>query len=498
MSDIAMSPDLLFHHFHRLADAPDAITRLRRFILDLAVRGKLVEQDPRDEPASELLKRIEAEKERLVKAGDMRRQAEVPQVAEAELPFEIPASWYWVRLVDVLTKLTDGTHHSPTNLADGAFKYITAKNIKPEGVSLAEVSYVTAKVHHEIYARCNPEKGDILYIKDGATTGIVTINDLDEPFSMLSSVALLKLSTDVCNRLMVEFLRSPFFYMQMRGFMKGAAITRVTLKRMAPALIPLPPLAEQHRIVTKVDELMALCDRLEAAQTERESRRDRLAVSSLHRLNNGADEDAFRKHARFYSNQLPRLTTKLEHIQQLRQTILNLAVRGQLVPQDPNDEPASELLKRIMVEKARLVKEGKIKKSESTGLPSRSEFPSPLPSGWVLSNLQSVCISVTDGDHLPPPKTDHGIPFLVIGNVRSQTVNFSGCRYVSKEYYDKLESIRRPQKGDILYTLVGSYGIPVMIKDERLFCVQRHIGILRAFKEVNSDSESYVRKPMGF
>ena len=96
---------------------------------------------------------------------------------------------------------------------------------------------------------------------------------------------------------------------------------------------------------------MALCDRLEAAQAERESRRDKLAAASLHRLNNGADADEFREHARFHLRHLPRLTTRPEHIQQLRQTILNLAVRGKLVPQDPNDEPASELLKRIQAEK---------------------------------------------------------------------------------------------------------------------------------------------------
>jgi type I restriction enzyme, S subunit len=114
--------------------------------------------------------------------------------------------------------------------------------------------------------------------------------------------------------------------------MKGAAITRVTLTRMAPALIPLPPLAEQHRIVTKVDELMALCDRLETAQTERENRRDLLVAASLNRLNNGADPDAFREHARFYCNHLPRFTMRPEHIQQLRQTILSLAVRGRLTP----------------------------------------------------------------------------------------------------------------------------------------------------------------------
>jgi type I restriction enzyme S subunit len=149
-------------------------------------------------------------------------------------------------------------------------------------VSLDQITYVSKEVHAEIFARCDPAKGDILYIKDGATTGIVTINNLDEPVSMLSSVALLKLPEGIYNRLLVFFLRSPFFYDQMRGFMKGAAITRVTLKRMAPALVPLPPLAEQHRIVAKVDELMALCDKLEAQLTTTATTRSQLLEATLH------------------------------------------------------------------------------------------------------------------------------------------------------------------------------------------------------------------------
>ncbi len=270
-----MNTTQLLAHFDRLAAAPDAVPRLRRFILDLAVRGKLVEQDAGDEPAAELLKRIRAEKKQLIRAGFAKNVDDLPAVSFQEQPFSLPASWSWVRLVNVLTKLTDGTHFSPSNAPSGDFKYITAKNIKPQGVYLDNVTYVTAQAHAEIFARCDPRKGDILYIKDGATTGVVTVNDLDEQFSMLSSVALLKVPNGLFNRLLVEFLRSPFFFEQMRGFMKGAAIPHVTLKRMGPALLPFPPLAEQHRIVAKVDELMALCDQLEAqlTTTQTDSRR---------------------------------------------------------------------------------------------------------------------------------------------------------------------------------------------------------------------------------
>lgn len=466
-----MNSAQLLSCFDRISDAPDAIPRLRLFILDLAVRGKLVEQDPRDEPVSELLKGIETEKARLVKTGDMRWRVVVSPVREAEFPFEIPASWRWVRLIDVLTKLSDGTHHSPTNLADGDFKYITAKNIKSEGVSLADVSYVTAKVHHEIYARCNPEKGDILYIKDGATTGIVTINDLHEPFSMLSSVALLKLSTSVYNRLIVKFLQSPFFYMQMRGFMKGAAITRVTLKRMAPALIPLPPLAEQHRIVAKVDELMALCDRLETAQTERENRRVLLVASSLHRLNNGADAEAFHDHARFYFNHLPRLSTSLEHIQQLRQTILNLAVRGKLAPQDSNDEPSSELFNRIQAEKARIVKAGQIRKQQSLPPLLPDEPPFQLLGQWQWLRLGEIGLTqtgTTPSSNNPEHFGDY-IPFVKPAALTGNTIDYSGVG-ISK---DGVEHSRLIPKHSALMVCIGSSIGKVNVTDRDVCCNQQ-------------------------
>ena len=247
------------------------------------------------------------------------------------------------------------------------------------------------------------------------------------------------------------------------------------------APFPLPPLAEQHRIVAKVDELMALCDRLDVARAEREATRDRLSAASLARLNApDPDPDTFRNHAAFAFENLVPLTTRLDQIKALRQTILNLAVRGKLVEQDPADEPASELLKRITAEKV-----GGRKKTKPTTNLTSSITGWDVPQGWVIIDLQSVCASITDGDHLPPPKTESGIPFLVIGNVRSQTIEFEGSRFVSPEYYEALDPIRRPRSGDLLYTLVGSYGIPIVVRDDQPFCVQRHIGILRPSKLID-------------
>jgi Type I restriction modification DNA specificity domain len=124
----------------------------------------------------------------------------------------------------------------------------------------------------------------------------------------------------------------------------------------------------------------------------------------------------------------------------------------------------------------------------------RREGPFPLPTGWSWRPLMDICTSVTDGDHQAPPQSDRGIPFLVIGNVRTRTVDFAGCRHVPAEYYEALHPTRRPRRGDILYTLVGSFGISVLVTDDRPFCVQRHIGILRTSDEV---SPKYLASALG-
>ncbi|WP_181305535.1 restriction endonuclease subunit S [Rufibacter sp. XAAS-G3-1] len=257
----------LQQHFQILFGQEANVKKLRETILQLAVQGKLTSawrrQNPTTQPAAHLLQQIQAEKAQLVKDKKIKKEKPLEPISEDEVPYELPDSWVWCRLGEICLKVTDGTHHSPPNIEAGKYKYVTAKNIKNDGVLLSNITYVTEEIHQEIYSRCNPEKGDILYIKDGATTGIVTINNLDEPFSMLSSVALLKLPKEVDNKFLLYLMRSPYFYEATRSGMSGVAITRVTLSKINYSLSPLPPLAEQEAIVAKVDQLMQLCDALE-------------------------------------------------------------------------------------------------------------------------------------------------------------------------------------------------------------------------------------------
>lgn len=264
------------------------LTKLRQAILQEAVEGKLTADWRKENPVRKgdpdydveaLLVKVQAEKEKLIKEGKIKKQKPLAPIKAEEVPFELPEGWVWTRLGEVCSKITDGTHHSPVNTDQGEYKYVTAKNIKYDGIDLSNISYVTEAVHNEIYSRCNVEYGDVLYIKDGATTGIVTINNLSEQFSMLSSVALLK--PLILNFYLALSMRSPFFYEETRAQMYGVAITRVTLEKIINALVPLPPLAEQKAIVDRVEKLLSMVDELEKQVFERKEQSEQLMQAVL-------------------------------------------------------------------------------------------------------------------------------------------------------------------------------------------------------------------------
>ena len=242
---------------------------------------------------------------------------------------------------------------------------LLTKDVIDDGVSIDSTQYVSLEDGHRFRSRCDPERGDILICSRG-TIGRCAAVEVDDIFCLMGSVILIKTSSNLFYRYIVRYLQSDIAQKWMRGASSATAVSALYLKDVTKCLVPLPSIAEQHRIVDKVDELMALCDELEKAKIEREESRNRLAAASLQRLNQPADDEQdFREDALFTFNHLPRITTRQVHIKQLRQTILNLAVRGRLAPQDPNDEPAAELLKKIQAEKTRLVKAGNLKKEKS-------------------------------------------------------------------------------------------------------------------------------------
>jgi type I restriction enzyme S subunit len=327
-----MNAERLLAHYEQIADAPDAVARLRRFVLDLAVRGKLVAQDLRDEPASELLKRIEREKARLARAGEIRKPKPLPAVDEP--PFDLPGNWRWTRIRAVAS---DRGQEIP----QATFTYIDVTAIDKEAGVVAHPKVLEAS-EAPSRARKITRKADVIYscVRPYLLNVAVIDTDFDPEPIASTAFAILNGHGLVLPRYLWIVLRSPFMVKCVEESQRGQAYPAINDADFAVLPFPLPPLAEQHRIVAKVDELMGLCDRLEAARARREGTRDRLAAASLARLNT-PDPETFEADARFALDALPALTSRADQMKQLRQTILNLAVRGKLVPQDPADEPAS-------------------------------------------------------------------------------------------------------------------------------------------------------------
>lgn len=477
-----MSSQLLLREFHRLAKSPDAVAAFRQLLLDLAVTGRLCEQHIEEGDGQSVLAAIADT--RLRKNG--RRPVEMHDSQESRP--KLPPSWTWASIDQVSSEepnaITDGPFGANLKTAhyigEPGYRVIRLENIG-RGYFRGNLHTYIRREHWERLPKHHVQDGDLVVagLVDPAVRACEIPSGLG-PALVKADCYRFHVHSQFSSRFALYYLNSPMCQRFAAVHHHGMTLTRLGLGNFRRLPIPVAPLAEQHRIAAKLDVLMTLCDELEAAQEARESQADALRSLSLDRVANSDDDDERRKDLRFFLDTSPRLITKSQHVGAVRQTIQDLAVRGLLVRQSPEDEPASCLLHRISERRTPPLRDAAShRKPEHAG-----HAP---PAGWEWIPLSAACASVTDGDHQAPPKAEAGVPFLVIGNVRSGRVDFRGSRFVPRAYYDRLDEAHRPREGDVLYTLVGSYGIPVPVRSRDAFCVQRHIGILRPEPEILQD-----------
>jgi type I restriction enzyme S subunit len=447
-----MNPGLLVNQFHRISDAPDAIPRLRSFILELAVRGKLVEQDPKDEPASGLLHRIQAEKARLAKVGEIKKQRPLPPIERGEAPFSAPPGWEWTRIRQV-------TSDRGQTIPDKDFTYIDVTAINKEGGYVADPT-ILAPADAPSRARKVVHTGDVLYscVRPYLLNVAVIQNEIIPAPVASTAFAVLNGFGLVLSKYLWIALRSPFMVECVEAKMRGQAYPAINDSDFATLPLPLPPLAEQHRIVAKVDELMGLCDRLEAAQREREARCARLASASHYYLTNRADAEMFRGYANFCLSNFPCLTSHSGQIKQLRQTILNLAIRGQLT--NKSDELP-------------------------TGTPSRdatfSGLDIRLPAHWSIQPLTKVASAIVDCPHSTPKWTSEGKICVRTNQFRPGHLDLTGVRFVSESTYRERIQRLEPAENDILYSREGGIlGVACRVPPNTQLCLGQRMMLIRA------------------
>jgi type I restriction enzyme S subunit len=392
------------------------IKKLRELILELAVRGKLVPQDPNDEPASVLLEKIAEEKTQLLKGKLIKKPKKLADIAKQEMSTTLPQGWEFVRLNDLGEWGAGATpRRGNSELYGGDIPWFKSGELSADYIELS-VETVTELALKQASLRYN-KVGDVLLAMYGATIGKTSILKVRAttnqavcactPFTGFSNIFLLTL---------LKAYRPKFI-----GMGTGGAQPNISREKIIATVISLPPLAEQHRIVAKVDDLMALCDQLEAQTEASIDAHKTLVEVLLATLTDAKDADELNDNWQTVSQHFDVLFTTQASIDQVKQTILQLAVMGKLVKQDPNDEPASKLLERIATEKQQLIKDGKIKKQKPVEPIGELIY---FPSSWqeiVIQDFADVKLGSTPS-RAEPKYWNGNIPWVSSGEVANEVI----------------------------------------------------------------------------
>ena len=372
---------MLLSNLDLLATAPGGVARLRELILTLAVQGKLVPQDPADEPASRLLLKIRAEKDRLMAEGKIKRDKPLAEIAEEEKPFGLPVGWEWVRFGDASIN-RDG-ERIPVSSSERENR---AKTYDYYGAS-----GVIDKIDGFLF-----DKTLLLIGEDGAN-----LINRSTPIAFLAHgkywVNNHAHVIDTTHPELVTYLALFINAISLEPYVTGTAQPKMNQAKLNSIVIALPPLAEQSRIVTRVEELMRLCDALEAKGKLEAAQHAQLVGTLLGTLTASTTPDALAAHWQRVAQHFDLLLDRPQAIDALEQTLLQLAVRGLLVPQDPSDEPASLLLQKIRAEKDRLIATGQIKRDKPLPPITDEEKPFELPVGWEWVRFGDVVNSSEAG-----------------------------------------------------------------------------------------------------
>ena len=416
---------------------------LKNSIIQLAIQGKLVEQREEEGTAKELLEQIKAEKEKLIKEGKIKKTKALSEITEDEITFDIPESWEWVRISEISEMYTGNSiaknvkDNKYSKVLDG-YDYIGTKDVgfdnKIDYENGIKIPFEEEKFKYS-YENC------ILMCIEGGSAGR-KIGILDKKVCFGNKLCSFN-AINVNPQFLYYYLKSPAFFqlfkMEMTGIIGG-----VSIEKLKKIIIPLPPLAEQKRIVAKIEELMPYVEKYDKAYTE------------VEKLNKKFPED-------------------------MQKSILQYAIQGKLVEQRKEDGTAEELYQQIQEEKEKLIKEGKIKKTKPLPEITEDEIPFDIPDTWKWVRLGDVCTKLVDGDH-NPPKGENTKTEYIMGSSRNinenRLVDLDNARYLSEENFIKIHNRTVVEKGDILFTSVGTLGRSCIFREDINITFQRSVTVI--------------------
>ena len=410
---------------------------LKNSILQLAIQGKLVEQRPEEGTAEELFAQIQQEKQRLIAEKKIKKEKPLPEITEDEKPFDIPESWKWVRFGDISTYNHRKEKISANEITEDMWS-LDLEDIEKESGKIINICKASQRKISGDKVRFY--KGQILYSKLRPYLKKILVAPDDGICS--SEMVPFNLYGNIDSQYAVYFLKSPHVDFIINSVTYGVKMPRVGTDTMIELPFPLPPLAEQKRIVAKIEELLPYIDRYEQAW------------SKLEQFNSRFPDD-------------------------MKKSLLQYAIQGKLVEQRPEEGTAEELFAQIQEEKQRLIAEKKIKKEKPLPEITDDEKPFDIPESWKWVRLGSILYKLTDGTHSTPKYTASGIPFLSVKDMSSGKLDFSNCKYISEQEHQELYARCNPEFGDLLLTKVGTTGIPVIVDTNEQFSLFVSVALLK-------------------
>ena len=418
---------------------------LKASILDLAIHGKLVPQIPEEGTGENLYEQI--------KMGDVqecsgKRKGKskniILPISEDDIPFDVPETWKWVRL-GTIGYTNIGLTYSPKDITDDGTIVLRSSNIQNDSMDYTDI----VRVKMDIPENKMCHIGDILICARNGSKRLVGKAAIIDKEGM-SFGAFMAIFRSPCNEYVLQFINSAYFRNSLLGDTGTTTINQITQDMLKNALIPLPPLAEQKRIVAKIEELLPLIDRYEQAWSRLEDFNKRFPVD-------------------------------------MQKSILQMAIQGKLVEQRPEEGTGEELYQLIQAEKQKLIKEGKIKKEKSLPEITEGEIPFDIPESWKWVRFSDI-LDVRDGTHDTPKYITAGIPLVTSKNLVDGNIDFETTKLISVEDAQAINMRSAVDDGDILFAMIGTIGNPVLVKKDREFCI-KNMALFKAIGQNLLDME---------
>ena len=465
-------------HFETVFSTKQNIQALRNKVLELAVQGKLVEQDQNDEPASILIERITEEKIQLIHNKQIKKEKVLPEITVELIPYVVPVGWEWVRLNEILD-VRDGTHDTPKYVPEG-IPLVTSKNLKNGEIDFSNVKYISESDHASIEKRSRVDDNDILFAMIGSIGNAVVVKK-DNDFS-IKNMALFKNYPN--RKINMQYVKIYLDAIEdnLKQQASGGVQSFLSLKYLRELLLPLPPIAEQTRIVSRIESLMAEIDQLERYLVRKERLKEAVPKAVVSAISNCQNEEELKSQLGLVIEHFTEIFQTPESLQELRNVILQLAIQGKLVPQNHSDEPTSELLKRIQAEKELLIKEKKIKKEKSLPEIRDDEIPFEIPDSWEWVKLGEVTNYGNTLTVIPENISDETW-VLDLEDIESKSSKILKVNYnLSKRVKSNKNAF---VKGDVLYGKLRPYLLKVLVAPTDGVCTSEIIPF-RGYGEIDS------------